>query len=227
VVRVTGADDRCRDAVLAGGPLDAARTMDVAAQVTAGLQAAHSAGLIHRDIKPSNIMFTADGTVRITDFGVAHSVGSVPLTATGMVVGSPGCIAPERVSGGQSRRSGRRPAQTRPSSQGRPASTSAPARDTALLPATEKATGTGPGVSALVPPELPGLLADDGKKTLVAWSSVMAASTRSSVTATADETVRRLIPRCSHSQASADALNSVPGLVRQFFRKYFGVMKDL
>jgi serine/threonine-protein kinase len=89
------------DTVLADGPLDAARTMDVVAQVAAGLQAAHSAGLIHRDIKPSNIMFTSDGTVRITDFGVAHSVGSAPLTATGMVVGSPGYIAPERVTGGQ------------------------------------------------------------------------------------------------------------------------------
>jgi serine/threonine-protein kinase len=85
--------------VLAGGPLDATRTMDVVAQVAAGLQAAHSAGLIHRDIKPSNIMFTPEGTVRITDFGIAHSVGSAPLTATGLMMGSPGYIAPERVDG--------------------------------------------------------------------------------------------------------------------------------
>jgi len=87
------------DTVLAGGPLDAARTMDIVAQVAAGLQAAHSAGLIHRDIKPSNIMLASDGLVRITDFGIAHSVSSVPLTATGMVVGSPGYIAPERAAG--------------------------------------------------------------------------------------------------------------------------------
>jgi len=89
----------CLASVLADGPLDATRTMDIVAQVAAGLQAAHSVGLVHRDIKPANIMVTADGTVRITDFGVAHSVGSTPLTATGMMVGSPGYIAPERVAG--------------------------------------------------------------------------------------------------------------------------------
>jgi serine/threonine-protein kinase len=87
------------DSVLAGGPLDVARTMDIVAQVAAGLQAAHSAGLIHRDIKPANIMVPSEGAVRITDFGVAHSVGSVPVTATGTVVGSAAYLAPERVSG--------------------------------------------------------------------------------------------------------------------------------
>ena len=87
--------------VLAAGALDVARTMDIVAQVAAGLQAAHGAGLIHRDIKPANILFAPDGTVRITDFGIAHAVGSVPLTATGMVMGTPGYIAPERISGGQ------------------------------------------------------------------------------------------------------------------------------
>jgi serine/threonine-protein kinase len=87
------------DSVLAGGPLDVARTMDIVAQVAAGLQAAHGAGLIHRDIKPANIMVPPEGTVRITDFGVAHSVGSVPVTATGTVVGSAAYIAPERVAG--------------------------------------------------------------------------------------------------------------------------------
>jgi len=88
-------------AVLAGGPLDAARTMDIVAQVAAGLQVAHSAGLIHRDIKPANILFTSEGTVRITDFGIAHAAGSAPLTATGMVMGTPGYLAPERVAGAQ------------------------------------------------------------------------------------------------------------------------------
>ena len=87
--------------VLAGGALDVARTMDIVAQVASGLQAAHGAGLIHRDIKPANILLAADGTIRITDFGIAHAVGSVPLTATGMVMGTPGYIAPERVSGDQ------------------------------------------------------------------------------------------------------------------------------
>jgi eukaryotic-like serine/threonine-protein kinase len=87
--------------VLAGGPLSVVRTLDIVAQVAAGLDAAHAAGLVHRDIKPSNIMFTAAGTVRITDFGIAYAVGSAPLTATGMVMGTPGYLAPERIDGAQ------------------------------------------------------------------------------------------------------------------------------
>lgn len=54
---------------------------------------------MHRDIKPANVLFTAEGTARITDFGIAHAVGSAPLTATGMVLGTPGYLAPERVAG--------------------------------------------------------------------------------------------------------------------------------
>ena len=87
--------------VLARGPLGARPTMDTVAQAAAGLQAAHTAGLIHRDIKPANILFTSKGGVRITDFGIAHAVGSTPVTSTGMVMGTPGYIAPERVSGAQ------------------------------------------------------------------------------------------------------------------------------
>jgi serine/threonine-protein kinase len=87
--------------VLARGPLGVRPTMDTIAQVAAGLQAAHTAGLIHRDIKPANILFTSGGSVRITDFGIAHAVGSTPVTSTGMVMGTPGYIAPERVSGAQ------------------------------------------------------------------------------------------------------------------------------
>src|SRR5579859_3962697 len=88
-------------AMLAAGSVDAARTMDIVSQVAAGLQAAHGAGLIHRDIKPANIMFTSQGAVRITDFGIAHAVGSAPLTATGLLMGTPGYMAPERVAGAQ------------------------------------------------------------------------------------------------------------------------------
>ena len=86
---------------LTRGPLGARATMDLVAQAAAGLQAAHNAGLIHRDIKPANILLTADGGVRITDFGIAHAVGSAPVTSTGMVMGTPGYIAPERVAGAQ------------------------------------------------------------------------------------------------------------------------------
>jgi eukaryotic-like serine/threonine-protein kinase len=87
--------------VLRGGPLDAARTMDVVAQAAAGLQAAHDAGLIHRDIKPANLLLSPGGTVKITDFGIAHAVGSAPVTVTGMLIGTPCYMAPERVAGAQ------------------------------------------------------------------------------------------------------------------------------
>ncbi len=87
--------------VLMTGPLDAARTMDVLAQAACGLQAAHAEGLIHRDIKPGNLLLAPGGTVKITDFGIAHAVGSAPLTLTGTLLGTPGYLAPERASGAQ------------------------------------------------------------------------------------------------------------------------------
>src|SRR6266567_1162294 len=89
--------------LIAGGPLDPARAMDVVAQTAAGLHAAHLAGLVHRDIKPGNLLLNRDGQVKITDFGIAHSAGSSPVTVTGMVVGTPAYLAPERGPGGPAR----------------------------------------------------------------------------------------------------------------------------
>src|SRR5215471_8584267 len=86
--------------VLAAGPLDPAATMDVLAQAAAGLQAAHTAGLVHRDVKPGNLLVGPSGQVKITDFGIAHAAWSAPITQTGALVGTPAYLAPERVMGG-------------------------------------------------------------------------------------------------------------------------------
>ncbi len=85
--------------VLADGPLDSERVMDIVAQAAAGLDAAHQSGLVHRDIKPANLLLTSDGQVKITDFGIAHAAGSAPITRHGQLMGTPAYLAPERVTG--------------------------------------------------------------------------------------------------------------------------------
>ncbi|WP_391530614.1 serine/threonine-protein kinase, partial [Candidatus Frankia nodulisporulans] len=63
------------------------------------LEAAHRSGVVHRDVKPGNVLVTSDGHARLTDFGIAVTEGDPTLTATGMLVGSPAYIAPERARG--------------------------------------------------------------------------------------------------------------------------------
>ncbi|WP_082405831.1 serine/threonine-protein kinase [Microbacterium sp. No. 7] len=81
------------------GTLSTDKTLDVVAQTSAALQAAHAAGLVHRDIKPGNLLITPDGRVKITDFGIARIADQVPLTATGQVMGTVQYLSPEQASG--------------------------------------------------------------------------------------------------------------------------------
>jgi eukaryotic-like serine/threonine-protein kinase len=85
--------------VLADGPMDARWSMDVIAQAAAGLEAAHAQGLVHRDVKPANILLASDRIVKVTDFGIAHAVGSAAVTPIGEMVGTPGYLSPEQVAG--------------------------------------------------------------------------------------------------------------------------------
>jgi len=85
--------------VLTSGPLEPDRVMDIVAQAAAGLDAAHRAGLVHRDIKPANLLLTTDGTVKITDFGIAYAAGTAPVTRHGQLIGTPAYLAPERIAG--------------------------------------------------------------------------------------------------------------------------------
>ncbi len=65
-------------------------------QVCQGLEVAHKAGLVHRDIKPANLLIKPDGSVKIMDFGIAHTLAS-DLTATAQVIGTPNYISPEQI----------------------------------------------------------------------------------------------------------------------------------
>ena len=87
------------DLVRDRGPLPAQQIALVGERVLSALRAAHAAGIVHRDVKPANIMVAPDGRVKLTDFGIAHAADDPRLTTSGMIVGSPAFMAPERVEG--------------------------------------------------------------------------------------------------------------------------------
>ncbi|MEX0705170.1 MAG: protein kinase, partial [Nitriliruptoraceae bacterium] len=82
------------------GPLEPAEAAGILLPVSEGTAAAHRSGLVHRDIKPENVLIGDDGSVRITDFGLARAVASASVTfGSGVLVGSPHYMSPEAVRG--------------------------------------------------------------------------------------------------------------------------------
>ncbi len=89
-----------RDVLRAEGPLLPRRAVEISAEVAAALSVAHRSGLIHRDIKPGNMLLAADGTVKVTDFGIARAWDdSSELTKTGAVIGTATYFSPEQAQG--------------------------------------------------------------------------------------------------------------------------------
>ncbi len=90
------------EVIAAEAPLMPERAADIAVEVAAALQRAHSAGLVHRDIKPGNIMITTAGQTKVTDFGIARALrrdGETTMTQTGMVIGTAAYLSPEQAQG--------------------------------------------------------------------------------------------------------------------------------
>jgi serine/threonine protein kinase len=86
--------------LLGRGPLEVGQAVSIAMQLGEGLAHAHARDVIHRDIKPANLMVTADGAVKILDFGIAKMLASDPgLTATGVTVGTLQYMSPEQATG--------------------------------------------------------------------------------------------------------------------------------
>ncbi len=86
------------------GRLTPARTMALVAQAADALHAAHETGVVHRDVKPGNLLVRPNGTLVLTDFGIARSAGAAQLTAAGSVLGTATYISPEQAMGEQATR---------------------------------------------------------------------------------------------------------------------------
>ncbi|WP_436762125.1 serine/threonine-protein kinase [Streptosporangium sp. V21-05] len=85
-------------AVRQSGPLPVVQAAEIGVRVLDALRHAHAAGIMHRDVKPGNVLLTSDRVV-LTDFGIAAIEGDVAITQTGLLMGSPAYIPPERLSG--------------------------------------------------------------------------------------------------------------------------------
>src|ERR1700704_2231432 len=75
------------------------KATEILLRILEGIRHAHQMGILHRDLKPANIMITPDGSVKVTDFGIARVLNTVKLTREARVVGTLEYLAPERALG--------------------------------------------------------------------------------------------------------------------------------
>ncbi len=82
------------------GRFSPATALEIMTGVLDGLAAAHKSGIVHRDIKPENVLLTADGRVKVADFGLARAQSAAGHTRAGLLIGTPSYVPPEQVTGG-------------------------------------------------------------------------------------------------------------------------------
>jgi serine/threonine-protein kinase len=87
--------------IRASGPLPISKAVKISLDVLGGLHLAHQKGIVHRDVKPANIAITANGTIKVMDFGIARAAhdGAMTVTQTGMVIGTASYFSPEQAQG--------------------------------------------------------------------------------------------------------------------------------
>ena len=88
-----------REPIHSEGPLEPGQAADIAAEIASALAFAHRSGVVHRDVKPGNVLLTEQGTVKVTDFGIARAGTSDGLTQTGSVMGTATYFSPEQAQG--------------------------------------------------------------------------------------------------------------------------------